>query len=1016
MANRRGLALILVAGVLGLLAVLAAAFVTMAQLERKASLQRLYVTKAQLLARSGLEDAVARLSAGQDAALASTRYGGEDFDGSGTFSMMESDYEVYGPRVLDVETCPAKQAMRPSFFRKDTFGTLPDLVRVEGRLRGYTGQLKGDLVSGGNLYALKVEDESGKINVNGGFLDAQDRDDGGAVPDHRDTDVRQNPADPKDTGLGWNAQLVRILDVLGSQPEIGVPGLGTLALQNRPVGGYRSVKVLEQAVGTTKDLSPYLTVSSWSDTKVVHPNGYASQASVTNTTLSDVKKARVPLRPEEGGRPPVNLNAAHRAVLVALIQGLEGHTWHEPRFGSANAHLIPGVMAAGIADALLVFRDGQTPPQLTAVPELQPGPFRTWRQFSSFCDALAPTLISGMTVTLVSGMNVSRGGNLCGSDLLKANFDPNTMLNKELPDQLHWRWIDKSDLVVWSTEGSLGPTGTFKISSVGRVLDGRGTMLAEREASAMVEAFSLLRQTTQQDFIAGRSPPTTYLSLANPSSPGGNIPTTGASASWNPAGGGQGLAVVTYPCAPLAVAAGKAADFDGFIGLATVELGPSNPDNGQLLFLQHFDDGWDAEPVPGNPFNAPARLQPGPGTTPCDTCLAAAPESTWPASLAEPGTFYPDGAHAQDLRAPAYLAAGNFPVSWTSADPAPSNHGVVGFWVKPVTTYGPGFSISMSCVRGSAPATQAMAIGRALDCWGIMVENLLLTGREDTALERQCQVDFSMPNQAVLPGLRWQFAMGRFDTDMMQYGWDAYAAFRNVRGNGRTAINGYYPTHYNTGSGQDLLADSTMFALGGQCGDGDAQSDLQHASQVIDEFAICNFTDEANRAELASDAWVGDRYGDGRYYKGGDGRFLSAPLQPRPGASVRLLRAQWTEYLPRESRMQILHAYGVDPPPAGTSRLVDPILADDPVTGAPRAWLELELLDAGGTLTGPALRLLGQGVPIRLELPSFCYRVTFKTAIEQPESDPLLETPFLDDVTFFWQPMTGPRVLSWDAP
>ena len=67
----RGFALLVVVGVLGGLSVLAAAFVTMAQMERRASEQRVHATQAFLLARSGIEDALARLAAGQQ-----TGYGG----------------------------------------------------------------------------------------------------------------------------------------------------------------------------------------------------------------------------------------------------------------------------------------------------------------------------------------------------------------------------------------------------------------------------------------------------------------------------------------------------------------------------------------------------------------------------------------------------------------------------------------------------------------------------------------------------------------------------------------------------------------------------------------------------------------------------------------------------------------------------------------------------------------------------------------------------------------------------
>ena len=91
-ARRRGLVLVVVVGVLGVLAVLGMAFVTMARLERRASQQRLQASRALLLARSGLEDALARLDMGQDPLDASNRYGGENWDGdaAGLLSALEA--------------------------------------------------------------------------------------------------------------------------------------------------------------------------------------------------------------------------------------------------------------------------------------------------------------------------------------------------------------------------------------------------------------------------------------------------------------------------------------------------------------------------------------------------------------------------------------------------------------------------------------------------------------------------------------------------------------------------------------------------------------------------------------------------------------------------------------------------------------------------------------------------------------------------------------------------------------
>ena len=97
MMRTRGLVLLVVIGVLGVLVVLGVAFVTMARLERKASSQRLNATKALLLARSGLEDAMARLTAGQDPEFGPSRYGGEDWDADGIQQADEAASRSTGP-------------------------------------------------------------------------------------------------------------------------------------------------------------------------------------------------------------------------------------------------------------------------------------------------------------------------------------------------------------------------------------------------------------------------------------------------------------------------------------------------------------------------------------------------------------------------------------------------------------------------------------------------------------------------------------------------------------------------------------------------------------------------------------------------------------------------------------------------------------------------------------------------------------------------------------------------------
>ncbi len=998
MIRRRGLALLVVIGVLGVLALLAVAFVTMAQLERRASQQRLYGTQALLLARSGIEDALARLSAGQDASLKVSAYLGEDWDASGALDGLETANDSFDPGVLDTASCPVGQALRPSFFTSDGLGK-PVLLAVEGRQRGVSGRL------GGGAYALKVEDESAKINVNGGFLDAQDRDVDG-IQDYRDTDVRT--ADPRDTGRGWNGQLTRILGVLGTELGLAVT-MGTDVVTRRPVGGYGSVEEVQQALGTAKDLSPYLTTSSWIDAKVVHPNQPPTQTS--EIALSEVKKHRLPLRLEEGGRPAVNLNAASPLVLIALLQGLKGVTSHEPYQMKSYAFPPPlnPALVPSFVSSLVAFREGRDPAGTFAAASLTPSPFATWSVFSAFCDSLVPSVITGMP-----GAGGIGGRNLCAADLIKANFDPNTALNKELPDQIRWRWIDKSDLTAWSTEGSLGPTGTFRITCVGRFLNKDGLLLAERKEALLVEAFSLLRQTSQEDFVAGR-PLKEYLSQSS-------LPwrCAGASAPW----AGAGLAVMSYPSPPSALPpdASNASVTDGCLGLATLELEPKlSPlanGNGVLLFLHHFDLGLDAD----TPSRDPSWVLSGPGNPPSGGGLQADPrEGCWPAS-GEPNTLYPDGLHVQPGRSPAYRLPGNLPAY------AGGNHGTLCYWVKPVQQ---GFrdSIDVSVLRIGSVETQVLAVGRngyaapTVGAWGIVTdcrEAEPLNPDPDVNIERQ---HCDQAHQTLrVPGLRWRLVLAHWDTSKDTSPEDVFVSVRGIGTSGTPMVQDPNPAglagaYANPPKGFDVLADQDLLGAGlfviGAQGDPSwpIEASLDYANQVVDELALCDFG-QGPTALQDEDDWARRRFSDGRYYKENDGCFLSTRLAPAGAASVRLLWARWTAILPRETRLEFDHPGNAPVPVSGIRRGLDPTLRNSD--------LQVELLDGGADLASAQVPPLMPGAFLRRTLPSFRYRVDFRPTPDWTPLDrltqPVLETPFLDDITFAWQGTGGPRVLQWSCP
>jgi hypothetical protein len=551
------------------------------------------------------------------------------------------------------------------------------------------------------------------------------------------------------------------------------------------------------------------------------------------------------------------------------------------------------------------------------------------------------------------------------------------------------------------------------------MLGRHGEILAEVPFRAVVRAFHLHRETSQEDFVGGRTAATDYLSLST--DPLNR--TTGASAGW---GGGRGLAVMTTPCPPTA----EACALDGGIALATIDLDESVPLGAvALTFLNHFDDSWDAEPL-----SLEQGRKPGPGSPPSDQHLQGPTAGVWPASFpgAQPGTFYPDGCHSQNLRSPAYDAAANLPAS-TLANPG--RHAVLGYWIKPalpaeyvvsqpppfppLLVEGPDYS-DFNCERADAGGgTQFLRLGRGCapggNNWGMALENSAAVGDIDDFRERQFWVQRESAYSTLLPGLRWLLVTASFDLDEPLYD----EMDLKVLGVGPGALppdpatgiplqdGPGYALQLNQGLLEDLAQGGARFVIGAQYS---TLHNSRHANQVVDEFAVCDFGDVPATALDASAAWADARYGIGRYYKGNDAAFTSARISPLPGGMTRLIRAGWTAYLPGAMRKEIPVASGTFSLPAtGTDRQLDPTLSD--------ARVDLELLDGAGAAL---LQPLTQGAFIGKALPDFSYRVRLRPTptwtAAQRDSQPVLETPFFDDITFSWQAASGPRVLSWSRP
>ncbi len=1005
---RRGLALIVVLGILGVLAVLAVSFVTVARLERRASQQRLHATKALLLARSGIEDALARLAAGQNPEAEASRYRGEDWNPDGILNAgPETEGQAYQPGRLDTDACPVEHAMRPSFFR--ALGLNPRLVEVEGRRRGYSGLLAGDLGAEGNTYALKIS--SGGIYVNGGDVEAFFTSGYNVLL----TQILQNLAEAIDREDGVNdGQPVDLLDgmqLMTSRPE-GRAWASFEEIRDLALGGSQA---------KLEALRPYLTLNAWVDRKVIVPNAGGIADGTPFQNWGAIKTAHGgPPGFEAFGRAPVDLAWArhHRPVLIALLAGLKGLYLDETtalswsggdRVGTLRKAEIQNAWAATddchlAADALFACTSD----------------LATWGDWDAFCDGLPFTGTSDQ-------IQAKR-------DILKANFNPNSDLNKTNPDRTLARLVDKSDLLVdgYSTEWNLSPRGGGRVVSLGRVLSASGHLLAQRQVTADLEPDRMVRLTTQKEFVAGN--------LGDPSIAGdesgfrayGDPAFISLASGADPAFGHRflpprGIALQTGP-EPHTVA--TPADWDGQLRLATLEA--DAPAAG-MTFLAAWDNSLDAD------FGASLACVP-------DVQQAPATRSVW--DPAAPGTLLPDGIYSEEGRQPGYASLGNM---------APSR-GSLSFWVKPnyrVCEEWEGIANRTENERRRSYLNNTrVALGGTAAFWVGNVNN----DPGDMSRENPMDTAAWYPNGY---GMIWERAFdapppasegGSYEQNIstawrepQSHRWVLLTSFWDMEigvpdgqsglglwvNAGTSALDAAAPaTLYSTGAPApvpplDLTAPDldgpAHFYLGRHLGSYSMLRDSMvqcygAPDATFDELAIYDFNPDPALAAQSTQVLAQNRYKTGRYYKESTfaglaapgntaAEYFSAPIALGP---VWISRLAWTQVVPRALKA---------PLPAGGTAGMD----GDPGKDG-RILLELANAAGNGYLTDDQGRAVNAGFTRaggealgRLVSSPFRLHAVFQPFLEDIDT-PILEPLALDDVTVVYRPRISPRVLGWDQP
>ena len=88
-----------------------------------------------------------------------------------------------------------------------------------------------------------------------------------------------------------------------------------------------------------------------------------------------------------------------------------------------------------------------------------------------------------------------------------ANFNPNSRINDYNPNKTQFLHVDKSQLIVNTTEFCFHPTGFFEISSRGEVKNESGDMIAVSQINTLTNpGFEIFRITQQSEFMEGYNP------------------------------------------------------------------------------------------------------------------------------------------------------------------------------------------------------------------------------------------------------------------------------------------------------------------------------------------------------------------------------------------------------------------------------------------------------------------------------------------------------------------------------
>ena len=435
-------ALILSLAVLMLLSGLAIQFSGMATVEMRASHNYQEMQESRLVAKAGIDYAVASISSGykSNPLYFGWLYVKSDADADSNPGYATNKYADDG--IGDGVTLANMQRVTatdhgPSFFTSQKIFNIA----------GVNLHCSGDINGHNNPYTLKVFDVAAQINLN-----------------------NTNPGLATIlNGLSWAVALREPYKSSASPFDSAGPlhGLGAQIVANRPSNGYQTKTDLVGISGSGKTISES-DLSYVFDYLTTYPRTAVMQSNTTYQRVSFSTPGNETSYQREL-RSPVNINTAPWPVLVAMFKGI---------YTSTTA--ISDDEAIVLANRVCLWRSSNDPDDTADMP------FVSLKDFFDFLDKKKNSIFSTGTEAKVA--------------LLKANFNPAVFPRRLNPDKVVYQTITKADLLHHTSEFCFSPLGYFEISVRGECFDSRGIQRSVCDYYTVAHILDVSIQVTQKDF------------------------------------------------------------------------------------------------------------------------------------------------------------------------------------------------------------------------------------------------------------------------------------------------------------------------------------------------------------------------------------------------------------------------------------------------------------------------------------------------------------------------------------